>query len=94
MSYNEEIQNFVSSIYEDIRSKLIQKYNIYKRIRNEYEPIFEPDISKQFLDMVHSFLTAFITNRTLLDTEIVKIYVQDKFTFDNIERIISDDGQV
>jgi hypothetical protein len=90
----EEIQDCLYSNYEDLREELVRKYKIYKDIKTTYEPIFEPEINKQFLDMVQSFVSTYIHNKTLANLEEVKVYVEDHFTFDNIERIISEDGAI
>lgn len=91
---NEEIQECIDLNYEDLRNELINKYNLFNKVRENHEPIFEPDINKQFVDMIHSFVTSYIHNRTMVDLVSVKVYVEDKFTFDNIERIISEDGRI
>jgi hypothetical protein len=94
MNNREEITDCIFLNYEDLRNELVIKYNEYKTVKKTNESIFEPDITKQFLDVVHSFITSWIVNRTMLPLEEIKLYVEDKFTFDNIERIISEDGVI
>lgn len=91
--YN-EIQDCIFLNYEDLRNQLILKYNNYQKIRKDHASIFDIDITKQFVDMVQAYVTLFVTQRSLINTEDVKLYVEDKFTFDNIERIISEDGKI
>lgn len=90
----EEIQDCIFMNYEDLRNELIIKYNTFKNLKADHEAIFQFDITKQFVDMVHSFVTVYIHSRTMSNLVDVKVYVEDKFTFDNIERIISEDGKI
>lgn len=89
-----EIEDFVFCNYEDLRNELVVKYNTFSKVKETHEAIFEPDITKQFVDLVHSFVSTYIHSRTMVSFEDAKVYTEDKFTFDNIERIISEDGKI
>ena len=94
MTEYEEIQEVVYSNYEELRVEILNKYNVFAELRENNESIFYFDITKQFMDMIHSIITRFIVSRSLLNFETVKLYVESRFTFDNIERIISEEGKV
>ncbi len=90
-----ELQEIVFSNYEDIRDELLRKYDIYVGVKKEYGGIFYTDINYQFVDIVQKYITMFLSNRTVnVKVDDIKIYVEEVFTFDNIERIISEDGEM
>lgn len=94
MTHNNEIRDVVFDNYEDIRATLINKYNKYGDVRRENEGIFYGDINKQFLDSIHKDIIEFICNRSMSNLDDIIVYVEDKFTWDNVERIISKDGEI
>lgn len=95
MNSNDEIREVIFNNYNDLRDELLYKYNVYTSLKKEYDGIFHIDIDKQYMDIVREAVTEFIVKRSvnigLMD---IKLYVEDYFTFDNVERIISEDGNV
>lgn len=87
---NDNINEFVFSNYEKIQEDLVKYYDVYIGLKEKYDSIFINDITKQYVQNIHSYLVRYIAHNTLYDTEIIRIYVEDKFTFDNIERILND----
>ena len=90
---HEEINEMVFSNYEDLRNELIKKYNLYTKAKDNNSGMFHSDIDRNFMQMVRSFITYYIIQRTsTIPIDDIKIYVEDKFEFDNIQRIIGDEG--
>lgn len=89
----EKIQDIVYSNYEDIRNELLEVYNTYNNAIESSDSIFKKDIDNQYIKTARSAVTRFIIIRTSVSIVDILSYVEDKFTFDNIERIISNDGE-
>lgn len=90
---HEEINEIVFSNYEDLRNELIKKYNLYTKAKDNNSGMFHSDIDRNFMQMVNSFITSYIVQRNCnIPINEIKCWVEDKFTWDNIERILSDEG--
>lgn len=88
-----ELQEIIYDNYEDLRNNIIKKYDNYYIIKSKNEGIFHGVIDKQFIDTLHSYIVSFLVQRNVtIKLDDIKIFVEDTFPFDNLERIISDDG--
>lgn len=90
----EEIQDFIFLNYEEIRLSLVYKYNEYTNALQDNDSIFRLDINKQFVEIAHYTISHYVHTNTTINFEDIKVYVEDVFTFDNITRIISEDGKI
>lgn len=95
MNKNEEINNAIFDNYPDLRNKLIKKYNLYLDVKANETGMLHPDIDKNFIEMMHSYISSYIINRTSnIPIDDIFIHVQDRFNLVNIQTIISEDGDV
>ena len=95
MSTRELIKDTIFDNYEELRNTLIRKYNNYYTIKRENDSLHGTIIDKQFVDSVKSYIIQYVVNKKNgADLQELELYVEQYFTFDNIERIIGKDGWV
>ena len=95
MSTRELIKDTIFDNYEELRNTLIRKYNNYYTIKRENDALHGTIIDKQFVDSVKSYIIQYVVNKKNgADLQELELYVEQYFTFDNIERIIGKDGWV
>ena len=92
MNKDQEINEFVFNNFDYIQYNMVNMYKEYYDLVVHEPDIFIIDITKQFMNRVHNFLLNYLLSKLNITFtyEDIIIYIKDKFTFDNIERIISD----
>jgi hypothetical protein len=95
MSTKELIRDTIFDNYEDIRTALIRKHNNYYTVKRDNDSIYGSIIDKQFVDSVKSYVIQFVVNtKNGADVQELELYVEEYFTWDNIERIVGQDGWI
>lgn len=94
MTNTETCTEIVFSNYEEIRREMIKMYDKMVQAKLKNPAIFHEDVTKQYSDKVKSYVNNFIANKCTLSPEEIALFVEYRFTFNNIEHIISEEGNI